>query len=416
MKDSGVEWIGEIPLCWNISKIGNLYVMRNTKVSDFDYPPLSVTNKGILHQLDTAAKSNAHDDRKLVRVGDFAINSRSDRRGSCGISPYNGSVSLINIIIRPITKMYLQYYDWLFHTVQFSDEFYRWGHGIVDDLWTTGWQDMKKITIPIPPIDEQQKIADFLDEKCSEIDSLIADIEKQIETLEEYKRSVITEAVTKGLNPDVEMKDSGVQWIGEIPKNWTVKPIKYCFKIISGSTPKSENYEYWDGKIIWVTPADYKTKDKYISKGKRNLSNLGYSSCSTILVPKGSIIFSKRAPIGTVAINVVDLCTNQGCLSCIPFSGVYSEYFYYVIRICTEEFELYGSGTTFKEISSTSFGNIKLPFPTFIVQKHISVYLNRKCIEIDNVISEKKQQITTIEEYKKSLIFEYVTGKKEVKK
>ena len=217
MKDSGLKWLGKIPADWTLAKIGGLYSIRNEKVSDKDYPPLSVTNKGILPQLETAAKTNDGDNRKLVRVGDFAINSRSDRRGSCGISPYDGSVSLINIVMVPRKEMVPTYYEWLFHTTQFGDENYRWGHGIVDDLWTTGWQDMKKITIPMPPLDEQRRIAKYLDAKCAEIDALAADIQTQIDTLEQYKRSVITEAVTKGLNPDVEMKDSGIEWVGMIP-------------------------------------------------------------------------------------------------------------------------------------------------------------------------------------------------------
>ena len=228
-KDSGLEWIGEIPAEWGVSKIGQVYRLRNTKVSDTDYPPLSVTNKGIVPQLDTAAKTNAHDDRKLVRKGDFAINSRSDRRGSCGISDYDGSVSLINTILAPLGEMNPGYYDWLFHTVQFGDEFYKFGHGIVDDLWTTGWQDMKKITIPTPPLAEQRFIADFLDTKCAEIDALTADIQTQIDTLEQYKRSVITETVTKGLNPDSEMKDSGIEWVGAIPAHWSIHPVYTYF-------------------------------------------------------------------------------------------------------------------------------------------------------------------------------------------
>ena len=182
-KDSGFEWIGIIPSEWGLSRIGQVYRLRNTKVSDTDYPPLSVTNKGIVPQLDTAAKTNAHDDRKLVKKGDFAINSRSDRRGSCGISDYDGSVSLINTILAPLNEMNPGYYDWLFHTIQFGDEFYKFGHGIVDDLWTTGWQEMKKITIPTPPLSEQHRIADFLDTKCAEIDALTADIQTQIDTL-----------------------------------------------------------------------------------------------------------------------------------------------------------------------------------------------------------------------------------------
>ncbi|WP_410066057.1 restriction endonuclease subunit S [Ruminococcus sp.] len=196
MRDSGVQWIGEIPTHWTLIRIGSLYGLRTQKVSDIDYPPLSVTKMGVLPQLDTVAKTNAHDDRKLIVKGDFVINSRSDRRGSCGISDYTGSVSLINTVLFPITEMNPRYYNWYFHTVGFADEFYRWGHGIVDDLWTTGWQDMKNILISVPPLDEQQRIADYLDSKCAEIDNIITEKKQQIETIEEYKKSLIFEYVT----------------------------------------------------------------------------------------------------------------------------------------------------------------------------------------------------------------------------
>ena len=196
MKDSGIPWVGKTPEYWKVGRIGGLYELRNQKVSDKDFMPLSVTMKGILPQLETAAKTNDGDNRKLVRVGDFAINSRSDRRGSCGISDYDGSVSLINTILKPRNRMNAKYYNWLFHTPMFADEFYKWGHGIVDDLWTTNWSEMKRISIPLPPLDEQQEIADYLDNKCAEIEQIIADKKTQIETLDGYKKSLIYEYVT----------------------------------------------------------------------------------------------------------------------------------------------------------------------------------------------------------------------------
>ena len=196
MKDSQTTWLGEIPNSWEISRINNVYTLRNTKVSDKDYEPLSVTMNGVLPQLETVAKSDAHDDRKLVKKGDFAINSRSDRRGSCGIADRDGSVSLINIILKPKKEMNPKYYNWLFHTSEFADEFYANGHGIVDDLWTTGWQEMKKILIPMPSLKEQEEIASFLDKKCSQIDEIISLKEKELETLEGYKKSLIYEYVT----------------------------------------------------------------------------------------------------------------------------------------------------------------------------------------------------------------------------
>lgn len=196
MKDSGATWLGWIPDHWKLSKIGSLYSLRNEKVSDKDYPPLSVTMKGILPQLATAAKTDDGDNRKLVCAGDFAINSRSDRRGSCGISPYDGSVSLINTILTPRGRMHPDYYNWLFHTSLFADEFYKWGHGIVDDLWTTRWQEMKRILVTVPPYEEQAAIAAYLDSQCAKIDELSTEKQSLITDLESYKKSLIYEVVT----------------------------------------------------------------------------------------------------------------------------------------------------------------------------------------------------------------------------
>lgn len=414
MKNSGTEWLSDIPHDWTLSNIGSLYTMRNVKVSDRDYPPLSVTMKGVVPQLETAAKTDAHDDRKLVRKGDFAINSRSDRRGSCGIADRDGSVSLINTILAPRTKMNPDYYNWLFHSTSFADEFYRWGHGIVDDLWTTRWQEMKKIDVPVPSYEEQAQIASTLETECTKVDALIANQEAQIEKLKAYKQSLITEVVTKGLDPNVPMKDSGVEWIGLIPKHWNTIATKYLFRIESGATPKSENPEYFDGDIPWITPADYKTEEVFVFGGRRNISELGLKSCSTTLIPKGSLIFSKRAPIGAVAINAEELCTNQGCLSCIPKTEDIVKYYYYVMSVCTEQYNLLGSGTTFKEISATNFANFVLPNPSVSEQEEMVAYLDEKCSKVDRLIAIKNAKIDKLNKYKKSLIYEYVTGKKEV--
>lgn len=206
-----------------------------------------------------------------------------------------------------------------------------------------------------------------------------------------------------------EMKDSGIEWIGEIPAGWKVKKIKHSFSIIAGATPKSEVPEFWDGDIAWITPADYKTADVYVAGGKRNLSQAGYDSCGTTLIPSGSIVFSKRAPIGSVAINTNDLCTNQGCLSCVPRCECVTKYFYYMMSVFTEIFNLFGTGTTFKEISVDNFANFSLPFPDITEQHQIVSYLDQKCTEVDAVIAKTK---ATIEEYKKlkqSIITEAVT-------
>ena len=187
MKDSGITWIGDIPAHWELSKIGAVYEERNIKVSDADYEPLSVTKKGIVPQLETAAKTDNGDNRKLIKKNDFVINSRSDRRGSCGISEFDGSCSLINTVLKPRKHMHNAYYDFVFHSDLFADEFYAWGNGIVDDLWSTKWSSMKRIYIPAPPIEEQIKIANYLTDKCGKIDAIISKQERIIEKLKSYK-------------------------------------------------------------------------------------------------------------------------------------------------------------------------------------------------------------------------------------
>ena len=240
IKDSGIEWIGQIPEDWALSKIGAVYDERNTKVSDKDYAPLSVTKQGVVPQIETAAKTDNGDNRKIIKKNDFAINSRSDRRGSCGISEFDGSCSLINTVLKPRQNMCNRYYNYVFHSDLFGDEFYRWGNGIVDDLWSTKWSEMKRIYIPYPSLAVQSRIADYLDEKCGEIDRYIVKQQQIIEKLKAYKQSVITEAVTKGLDPNVPMKDSGVEWIGEIPAHWNIRRLRYLGTCVNGLSKGGE--------------------------------------------------------------------------------------------------------------------------------------------------------------------------------
>ncbi len=208
-----------------------------------------------------------------------------------------------------------------------------------------------------------------------------------------------------------EMKESGVQWIGTIPAHWNMVPTKRLFQVVSGATPQADQEENWDGDVIWVTPADFKTDDRDVSKGKRTLTQQGFDSCSTTLVPAGSLIFSKRAPIGAVVMNTVDLCTNQGCLSSIPYSteATCVRYFYYVMAIATEQYELLGSGTTFKEISATNFANFVLPAPDYEEQQQIVTHLDTKCAQIDALIANVQAQMEQLKQYKQSLITEVVT-------
>ena len=419
MKDSGTTWLGMIPKDWELSKISSIYELRTQKVSDKDYPPLSVTMNGIVPQLDSAAKTNAHDDRKLVKKGDFAINSRSDRRGSCGVSEYDGSVSLINTVMKPRDEMNPNYYNWLFHTIQFADEFYKWGHGIVDDLWTTNWQDMKHIDIPVPTLDEQKVIADYLNKAIPEIDALHTDIEKQIETLEEYKKSIITEAVTKGLNPDVEMKDSGIEWIGMIPKHWNVMRTKYASENLSKGNGITKDEIKNDGNIQCIRYGEIYSKYdgsilKCFSKTKKELIS------SPKYISKGDILFAGTGElVEEIGKNVVYMgdgdCLAGGDIIVMKHNQN-PVFFNYALNSTYSQAQKSKGKAKLKvvHISAADIGNIFVAIPPKKEQKKIAIILEKKCFEINCAINEKKEQLDTLEQYKKSLIYKYVTGKKEV--
>lgn len=205
MKDSGISWIGGIPEHWEVKKIGSLFIERREKVSDKEYPALSVSKQGITPQLDTAVKTDNGDNRKKVRKNDFVVNSRSDRKGSCGVSPYTGSVSLINIVLSPRENIEVQYFHHLFRSNDYIEEYYRIGRGIVADLWTTRYSEMRNIFVPLPPINEQQSIVTYIEEKCQKIDKLASELQSEIDYLKEYKQRLIADCVTGQVNVQNEM-------------------------------------------------------------------------------------------------------------------------------------------------------------------------------------------------------------------
>ena len=205
-----------------------------------------------------------------------------------------------------------------------------------------------------------------------------------------------------------EMKDSGIEWVWEIPKFWDACLMKRLVTIGSGGTP-TDNPSNWNGSIPWVTPADFDTTQHYIHAGRRCLSQSGFDSCAATIVPEGSIIFSKRAPIGKVVICDQPVSTNQGCLTCIPNPSCDVNYLYYFIATATEEYELRGSGTTFKEISSAEFGRTKIVVPSLEEQNAIANHLDSKCSQIDSIIEKTQQEIEKLKEYRQSIITEAVT-------
>lgn len=405
-KDSGVEWIGEIPEYWKLARISYIYDSRNTKVSAADYPALSVTMQGIVPQLESAAKTQDIDNRKLVLKGDFVINSRSDRRGSCGISELDGSVTLISNVLAPKagTKLNRSYFSYLFKSVGFADEFYKVGSGIVDDLWSTNWAKMKNIQICIPPFEDQIKIGHFLDRKTSEIDSLTQKTEKSIELLQEYRKSVISEAVTKGLDPNVPMKDSGVEWIGEIPKDWDVARIKSIVRSVdeeSIDVPLHaimlEDIQSWTGKLI----------------SESDPNNIESNSRSFI---RGDILFSKLRPYLAKAITAPFDGVCSGELLVLRSTVLVHKFLFYFLLSFgfIDEINAATYGAKMPRANWNIVGLTFLSYPEKEEQIAIAEYLDAKTVEIDSLIEKKKQLVEKLQEYRKSLISECVTGKVKV--
>lgn len=419
MIDSGVEWIGNYPASWKIQTIGSLFKIRNEKVNDTDYPPLSVTKNGIVPQMENVAKSDANDNRKMVLADDFVINSRSDRKQSCGVSPIDGSVSLINTVLyptkgAPVVPAYLQY---LLKNYGFAEEFYRWGHGIVADLWTTRWQEMKSILLPVPPVEEQQEILEMISSQNEKVDALIANVQKQIDKLKAYKQSMITEVITKGFDTTVSMKDSELLWFGTIPQHWKLAKVKMFASTCSGGTPPSGDMSYYDGDVNWV--CSYDLHETEITETGKTLSDKGAAVIAGELQVPNSILIAMYGGSGTIGNSGLLKCharTNQAICS-VHFDETILEprFALYQTMFIRKYWMFYAVGTRKDpNISQDVVRNMKYVIPPMEEQKAMVVFLDAKCDKINRLIAIKQAKIEKLEQYKRSLIYEYVTGKKEV--
>lgn len=415
MSDSNVKWIGDIPNNWSVEPIGKLFTERNTKVSDLDFPPLSVTKKGIVPQLENAAKSKNHNDRKQVNSGDFVINSRSDRKMSSGLSSLDGSVSLINIVLTS-KSVFPGYTKYLLKNYGFAEEFYRWGTGIVADLWSTRYERMKRILVPYPSYEEQQKIATFLDEKVSHIDTIIEDTKKSIENLKAYKQSLITETVTKGLDPNVEMKDSGIDWIGEIPAHWNIMKLSYLSRKIGDGIHSTPNYDD-SGNYYFINGNNFYNKSIIYRKNTQRVNDSEFDKFK-IDFDRNTIFISLNGTIGNLAYyneEKIILGKSAGYIKIKKDIDRGFIYYYLLSAASKTAFDLSFAGTTINNLSLYTLRNLKVTIPSKEEQVEVSMFLDKKTQHIDLLINQKEKIINELESYKKSLIYEYVTGKKEVK-
>lgn len=382
MKDSGIEWIGEIPEDWKLSKIK--YV---TKCFDGRRIPVDASLRidGIYPYWGAGSiQGYVNDyifDEEIVLLGEDGAPFFDKTRDVAFL--INEKIWVNNHIhVLKGTLIKNEYLVYFLNIVDYTDYI----NGSILNKLTQG--NMKSISIVYPPTRDQINIIELLKEKTSKIEEMKITINKEIQTLEEYKKSVITEAVTKGLDKNVEMKDSGIEWIGEIPKHWKLPSSKYHINIFNGSDPKSDGDipVYGSGEGIFKYSREYKIGPAVLLGRK-----------GTIEIPK--YIEGKYWNVDT-AFDVK------------PKKTLNIKYYYYLSKIF--DYKKYITSTALPSMTKDNYANMRIPYPCFEEQNEIEDYLDKKTKIIDETITAKQKQLEILEEYKKSLIYEYVTGKKEV--
>ena len=400
-KDSGVQWLGKIPSHWEVKRLASCFTERKVKVSDKEFDPLSVTKNGIYPQLENVAKTNDGDNRKLVLSGDFVINSRSDRKGSSGVAKQDGSVSLINIVLKPRKNIYPDFCNYLLKCYSFIEEYYRNGRGIVADLWTTRYDEMKTIKISVPILNEQKAIVRYLNKVTSKIDEAIAQQQKMIDLLNERKQIIINNAVTKGLNPDAPMKDSGVDWIGEIPEHWELKQYRHLFhnldylrKPITADLRSRNNplYDYYGASGIIDKIDHFNIEDKVLLIAEDG-ANLLLRNLPLIYKAEGRFWVNNHAHI---------------------LKPIKDDYDFLAYVMESTDYTLYITGSAQPKLSQANLNAVKLPIPPLYEQLKIVEHIKAKTEGIDFSIYNAKRMLTLLQERKQIIINDVVTGKVKV--
>ena len=411
MKDSGAKWIGDIPKDWGVDKL-KFHLKRNEPRN-----PGGKTVLSLYRELGVIPKDSRDDNYnvtsedtskyKYVRPGDFVINKMKAWQGSVAVSDYEGIVSPAYFIYNfTDTAYYKRYFHYLLRGC-YKDEFMRMSGGIRVGQWDLPSEALDNTVVLLPPLPEQRLIASFLDAKCAEIDALTADIQEQIDALEQYKRSVITEAVTKGLNHEAKMKDSGIEWVGEIPENWEIIRGKFILKYLQKPVKEDDGVItcFRDGE---VTLRSNRREDGFTMSDKE----IGYQGVDVgdLVVHgmdgfAGAIGISDSRGKASPVLNVLDTEQDKRYIMYYLRSMAYGDVF---LAIAT------GIRVRSCDLRWNKLAELLYPIPPLEEQKAIVAYIDDTLAKTDEVIADKKLQIETLDNYKKSLIFEYVTGKKEV--
>ncbi len=423
MKDSGVEWLGKIPKDWSITRIKNLFELRNERNYDAleDVNLISLyTDKGVVQHSDltetTGNKAVTADGYKIVKENDIVVNIILCWMGAVGRSAYNGVTSPAYDVYKPLSDTNSKYYHYLFRTSQFNGECFRYGRGIMLMRWRTYSTEFRAIEVPLLSLDEQKQIVEFLDKKMNKVDMLIGNVQKQIEKLKAYKQSLITEVVTKGLDSDVPMKDSGVEWIGEMPQHWKMVPMKILGTVRNGLTYSPEDLCDEEEGVLVLRSSNIQNGvlsfDDNVYVNKKVLEDLLVSENDILICSRNG----SRKLIGKNAVIPKGINASFGAFMMIFRTIQNAKYCKYILDSSIFQYYL---GTyltaTINQLTAQNFKSMQAPF-TFDKdeQARIVAFLEPKCIQIERLIAIKQAKIEKLEEYKRSLIYEYVTGKKEV--
>ena len=400
-KDSGIEWIGEIPEHWELRKGKNLFKLRNSK-GNINAILLAATQKfGMIPQTQVEGVVQVKQNTDLntfrtVHKNDYVISLRSFQ-GGFEMSEYEGVCSPAYQVFYSKTPCCNYFFKYMFKSYGFISQI---------NAFTLGIREGKNI--------QYEDFSVILDQKCGEIDELIALQEEMITKLQSYKQSVITEAVTKGLDKNVPLKDSGIEWIGEIPEHWSKNKIIRLFTIIgSGTTPKSSKEDNYNGSINWIQSGDI--NGGYIETCKNTISDIAFKEYPALKIYKAPFIIVAMygASVGNISISQVDGCVNQACCVMNETNQNF-KYLFYAMNSVKRYLIYRAEGGGQPNISQDKIKNTWLPIPPLPEQQAIADYLDQKCGEIDELISIKQQKIEKLKDYKKSLIFECVTGKRKV--
>ena len=422
MKDSGIEWIGQIPKGWELRRAKTLFTQRNSKGNGIEVL-LSPTQKyGVVPQSQLEGVVQVKEDTdlqmfKTVHKGDFVISLRSFQ-GGFEYSLYEGVCSPAYQVFYPTSPICDTYYRYLFKSQSFISKMNNLTVGIREGK-NIQYVDFANSQIPVPPLAEQERIAAFLDAECAEIDAVLEKTRASIEEYKKLKQAVITQAVTKGIRGDRPMKNSGIEWIGEIPAEWEIRKI---FRAIN-KVGDIDHYmpDSVDDGIPYLMTGDLQEKLSDVNlKRCKKVSFQDYEMLSSkIRGSKGDVIFARYATIGTVCfVDTEDnILVSYACLIIKPNSSLlYGEFLFYYLKSTAflEEIKQYIKANTQANVGLDSVSKAKIALPSVHEQQKIVEYLRDKCKKIDALIAKKQQYLTEIENYKKSLIYEYVTGKKEV--